>query len=335
MTRPRIKLDLLLPFLYALGIHAALAVLLLFGLEFRPPPPAPPAPPGDIVKAVSIDSGAVEKEIKSLQEIERQKRDAEKKRQKEAEDRLHRIEARRKQEERKSLDAKKQREETERKLVELRKQKEREQRKLEEQRVAERRKLAELKKRQQATEKKRKREEEAQRKLELEKQLAEEEKQRIEEEKRRLEAERKKEQERLEAERKERERLEAERKERERLEAERKERERLEAERLAQEQRRRDKSLIDRLTRTLSSHIRNNFNIAGMPAGITCKLRVQLAADGQVLSVNVTQSSGNEIFDRRAITAVQKSSPLPVPEDVQTFQRLGLNDLSFRFDPWR
>jgi colicin import membrane protein len=36
---------------------------------------------------------------------------------------------------------------------------------------------------------------------------------------------------------------------------------------------------------------------------------------GNVLSVNIIQSSGNAAFDRQAVLAVKKSSPLPLPPD--------------------
>jgi colicin import membrane protein len=34
-----------------------------------------------------------------------------------------------------------------------------------------------------------------------------------------------------------------------------------------------------------------------------------------VESVKVSQSSGNAAFDRQAMAAVQKASPLPIPDD--------------------
>lgn len=43
-------------------------------------------------------------------------------------------------------------------------------------------------------------------------------------------------------------------------------------------------------------------------------LKIDLDAKGDVESVNVVKSSGNSAFDRQAQLAVQKSSPLPVPQ---------------------
>jgi len=49
--------------------------------------------------------------------------------------------------------------------------------------------------------------------------------------------------------------------------------------------------------------------------------------------VSIAKSSGNELFDHRAITAVKKSSPFPVPSDFDTFERLGLRENTLPFTP--
>ena len=161
-------------------------------------------------------------------------------------------------------------------------------------------------------------------KAEAEKKKAEAEKQKAEEERKKAEAEKKKAEE-------ERKKAEAEKKkaeaEKQRIEAERKQ------EALALRQK--DGRLLQQMSNALQKHIRRNFNLTGLKEGSTCKLEVRMAPGGVVLSVAVTTSSGDELFDRRAVTAVQKSSPLPVPEDVATFQRLQLNVVSFIFNPWK
>jgi len=53
--------------------------------------------------------------------------------------------------------------------------------------------------------------------------------------------------------------------------------------------------------------------------GAYCQLLVRLAPGGQVLSIELIRSSGNEVLDRSAKTAVLKASPLPVPEDLSLF----------------
>jgi len=48
--------------------------------------------------------------------------------------------------------------------------------------------------------------------------------------------------------------------------------------------------------------------------GLTTSLRVKLFPGGAVADVSVTRSSGNPVYDRSALDAVKKASPLPVPK---------------------
>ena len=50
-----------------------------------------------------------------------------------------------------------------------------------------------------------------------------------------------------------------------------------------------------------------------------CTLSIKLYPGGGVRDSIVIKSSGNEIFDRSAITAVHKADPLPVPKDPKIF----------------
>lgn len=52
----------------------------------------------------------------------------------------------------------------------------------------------------------------------------------------------------------------------------------------------------------------------------TCVLLVELAPDGVVLNVTISQASGNPLLDRSAKTAVLKASPLPTPKDGALFE---------------
>jgi len=45
------------------------------------------------------------------------------------------------------------------------------------------------------------------------------------------------------------------------------------------------------------------------------RCRVRLLPTGEVLSVKVTQSSGNPAYDEAVVRAIEKSSPLPLPDD--------------------
>ena len=53
------------------------------------------------------------------------------------------------------------------------------------------------------------------------------------------------------------------------------------------------------------------------PSGAVPEVRclVKLLPTGEVLSVRVTQSSGNPAYDDAVVRAIEKSSPLPLPSD--------------------
>ncbi|OFZ15001.1 MAG: hypothetical protein A2X86_06650 [Bdellovibrionales bacterium GWA2_49_15] len=46
---------------------------------------------------------------------------------------------------------------------------------------------------------------------------------------------------------------------------------------------------------------------------LQCRIRIYLGRDGMLLKAVVFEPSGNEEYDERAISAVQKASPFPVP----------------------
>ncbi|MFW0090251.1 MAG: cell envelope integrity protein TolA [Coxiella-like endosymbiont] len=52
---------------------------------------------------------------------------------------------------------------------------------------------------------------------------------------------------------------------------------------------------------------------------LSCILLIRLASDGNVLSVETVQSSGDAVLDRSARMAVFKASPLPVPKNTGAF----------------
>jgi TonB family protein len=53
---------------------------------------------------------------------------------------------------------------------------------------------------------------------------------------------------------------------------------------------------------------------------LSADLLLRLAPDGTVLEVKLIKSSGNDLLDQSAITAVQKASPLPVPSEPDAFK---------------
>ena len=98
-------------------------------------------------------------------------------------------------------------------------------------------------------------------------------------------------------------------------------------------QQKQDQIILQDINVKIYRVVTGNFNKTGLPKGLECMLSVQTIPGGEVISVTVSQSSGNEIFDRRAVTAVEKSSPLPLPADPATFDRLRLRILPFKFKP--
>ncbi len=66
----------------------------------------------------------------------------------------------------------------------------------------------------------------------------------------------------------------------------------------------------------ISAKVRGNTRLPGLLQGnpeVRCL--VKLLPTGEVLSVKVTQSSGNTAYDDAVVRAIEKSSPLPLPED--------------------
>ena len=200
---------------------------------------------------------------------------------------------------------------------------------LEERRKEEEKKLAEAKKKKEQEQKKLKEEQVRLKKLEKEK--AELKKKRELEEKKIKEAEAKAE--KLKAEDKARQQKIAE----EKKVAEKNRREKeladaMNAEETA-EQASKDQELINRISNNIKRSIESKFNKVGLPDDLECELRVRLVPGGDVIDVTIAKSSGHDIFDRRAVNATQKASPLPVPDDVETFERLDLREIKLYFKP--
>jgi len=64
--------------------------------------------------------------------------------------------------------------------------------------------------------------------------------------------------------------------------------------------------------------------VFGVPKDISCLVNVSVMPDGSVYNVTIETSSGNAMFDRDAISAVYKASPLPIPSDVFDHFRDGI-----------
>ena len=188
-------------------------------------------------------------------------------------------------------------------------------------RIAEEKKLKKLKKKKEAEKKKRKEEEKKLKKLEKERKELEK-KQKLEKEKRKKEAKRK---------RKEEEKKKAKEAERKRKEEEKKLKEKALQEELEAEQSQHDQSEISKYTGLIINTIENKFNETNLKEGLSCKILIRMIEGGEVIESTIVDSSGNELFDRRAELAVRAASPLPVPSESRLFNKM--RSIRITFDP--
>jgi colicin import membrane protein len=210
-------------------------------------------------------------------------------------------------------------------------------RKARESRLQEQRRKEELK-RQRAAEAKKLKEQQAAEK----KRLAELEKKRKEQlaaEKKRQETERKRQEEearlaKLEQQRKEEERKKAIQAEIAREEAELQKQQ--EAERLARQaeaRRQAQQSEIDKYRSLIQEEITRHWNIPATAAQeLKCKVKVRLISSGDVVDVQIIESSGDPAFDNSVEKAVYRAAPLSVPP-VESGLFDKFREVDFTFDP--
>ncbi len=285
----------------SLILHIVIGALLIISFDFTPKPKNQTRKDVNVVEAVAVDKKQVEEELKRIKKVEEDKHKKEKKRLDDLEKKAKNLENKRKEEEKKLADTKK------KKAAEEKKRK------------AEQARVTKLEKQKKELEDKRKLEEkkikEAEEKAEKLKAEDEARKKKIAEEKKLAEEKEQQEKEASEGKRREKELAEA-------MNAE-------ETERQASK----DQKLISSIANKIKRSIESNFNKVGLPNGLQCILKVRLIPGGEVTNVSIAKSSGNDIFDRRAVNATQKASPLPVPDDVTTFERLGLREINLTFKP--
>ena len=291
------KLLTLRSLFYALLLHAVVIAALVINYDAVRQPVFKPKPEENIVEAVTVDEREVELELQRLKELEQEKQRAMEKKLQDLEELAQAEETKRREAEKKKQAAERQRKEAEQHQAEAEKKRKEEERK----RAAERKRIEDEKRQAEAE----------LRRIEEKKQQAEAERKRIEEEKRQAEAERL--------------RMEEEKRKKAAAEAERK--------RAAAEQRAEDQKTLQNIVEQIYVKVTGNFNKTGLPKGLECVLSVQTIPGGEVISVTINKSSGNEVFDRRAVTAVDKASPLPLPADALVFDRLGLRKFNFKFAP--
>ena len=82
----------------------------------------------------------------------------------------------------------------------------------------------------------------------------------------------------------------------------------------------------------IQDKVQNNWlRPAGSPSGLSCVIQVTLIPGGEVVGTRVVKSSGNALFDASVERAVQKASPLPLPNDPALFKYF--REINFKFVP--
>ena len=282
----------------SVGLHVALAALLLFGdFNHMPKPTATAAPSqAEPIKAVAVDKSKVTEHVKRLKKEEDARKARENKRVKELEDRAAEAKRRRVNEQKRIDNLEKQR-----------KKKEKEKKQADAAAKVAKSKAAEA-------EKVRKRKEV--------------EKQRAEKAAADASAKRKKEEVAAKKAKELREKQEADRKRRAQEAKERAAQEKLLAEQMAAEMASRQKARsqqvmteIGRFTALITQTIqRNLITDKDTMDGKSCKLTISLAASGFV--TNVLPSSGDRTVCEAAKTAVYKAGTLPVSKDPEVFKEM-------------
>ena len=64
--------------------------------------------------------------------------------------------------------------------------------------------------------------------------------------------------------------------------------------------------------------VRPHWNLPGylINRNLKCRIRIFVSATGELIKVKVIDSSGDDEYDRKAVTAIENSSPFPPPSDM-------------------
>jgi colicin import membrane protein len=286
---------------YAVLMHAGLLALLVFSLDWTPKSVKPGTTKP--IQAELVDMSKL-REIEAQKQAEQQQIEAEKRKQA--------------QEKQRKVEAEKQRQaeqEKQRKAEQVAKQKA----------AAEKKRKAEVERKRKAeAERKQKAEQAAKQKAEAARKAEAERKRKAEQEtKRKAEAERKKKAEQ-EAKRKAEAKAEAAR-QREAEQA-------LQAQLAEEAAQARAQSALSEFIPYIQEKVQNNWlRPLGSPPGLSCVIQVTLIPGGEVVGTRVVRSSGNQLFDESVERAVQKASPLPLPDDPALFKYF--REINFKFVP--
>ena len=92
-----------------------------------------------------------------------------------------------------------------------------------------------------------------------------------------------------------------------------------------------DAKVIAGFDSPIKAAITRNFNLVGLPPGLSGTFLIRMVPGGEVVGVQVEKSSGNPVFDQRARDAVYQASPLPVPTEPRIFEKM--RDFQLVFAP--
>ena len=297
-----IKTILQHPFAFALSllVHSVLVGIMVISFDWS----SKEQPKINVVQATTVDEKKVEQQIKKLKQAEQQKIKAEEARRNKLESEADKARRKRQAEEQRLADARKQREEESRKRKAI-----------EQQRKEEEKRVAQIEEKKQQLEANRREVEQQRREEEIRLAQVREEQQRADEDRRMKEQ--------IEQERKQRE-ADAKRR-KEELEAEEKRRQAeiaADQARITAESDRIAQTEVEKYTALIQQKIESKWNIPPTSKpGLKSIVYVRLIPGGDVLHVEIIKSSGDPIFDRSIETAVLAAKPLPLPDDMNLFER--------------
>ena len=91
-------------------------------------------------------------------------------------------------------------------------------------------------------------------------------------------------------------------------------------------------SAIGALVGRIGAKVRENWNKPpGTMTGLETVISVKVKRTGEVVSVKVVKSSGNDYFDQSAENSVYKASPLPFPDEPRYYEFI--KEFNFKFVP--
>ncbi len=101
--------------------------------------------------------------------------------------------------------------------------------------------------------------------------------------------------------------------------------------RLRAEADRRAQREVDRYIAIIRQRVERNWiRPPSAVQGLSCTLQVRVIPSGDVVDVSVVTSSGDGAFDRSAVAAVYKASPLDLPREPGLADRFRVFNLDFR-----